>query len=206
MHFTIRPWCPSPFHITARMTYGNNCCTSRQKAVDPATLVLTFPAHPTGKCQGLLNKAKMNCMKFMFTSCYYCVCDTCGCACADVNIGVRDNCAQLLLSFFLHTASRQQAGHQTCAAHTFYPLRPPDGTKLNSLAHPSQFSEKQHADSISADGSVTNRKALMKSCEQSSDTFHKRPSFPGKDSQTNQVLRSQVFGRHFLKNAVSSFE
>lgn len=64
--------------------------------------------------------------------------------------------------------------------HTPLPTKPPDGTKLNSLAHPSQFSEKQHADSISADGSVTNRKALMKTCEQNSDTFHNRPSFPGK--------------------------
>lgn len=90
--------------------------------------------------------------------------------------------------------------------HTPLPTKPPYRTKLNSLVHLSQFSEKQHAYSISADWSVTNRKALMMSCEQNSDTFHKRPSFSGKDIQMNQVLRSEAFGRHFLKNAVSSFE
>lgn len=161
---------------------------------------------PNGEMPGTLEQSKNELHEvYVYILLLLCMWHVWVCMCWCEHRGQRQLCTAASVLLPSYSFSATSWSPDLCSTHLL-PTKPPDGTKLNSLAHPSQFSEKQHADSISADGSVTNRKALMKSCEQNSDTFHKRPSFPGKDSQTNQVLRSQVFGRHFLKNAVSSFE
>lgn len=88
MHFTIRPWCPSPFSHHSKDEVCKQLLHPETEGSGPSYTSTDISCPPKGEMPETLQQSK-NELHEAYVYILLLLCDTCGCTCADVKVGVK---------------------------------------------------------------------------------------------------------------------